>query len=209
MIAKLRGFIDSFFEDYCIIDVLGVGYKVFISSKNSDQLKKIEKNKEVALIVETIVKEDAMELYGFLQDIEKIWFLELTKVQGVGNKVALKILSNFEIADITKAILSTNFKEFTKVPGIGPKLASRIVTELKDSPKRLGYNADFTINENSDASIIDQNQITNDCLSALMNLGYKKQDCQKIINYIIKENPDITLESLITNSLRELNKNRF
>ena len=74
MIAKLRGFIDSLQEEKCVIDVAGVGYKVFLSNKTSGFLKQFSKEQEVSLIVETIVKEDAIDLYGFAQEVEKIWF---------------------------------------------------------------------------------------------------------------------------------------
>ena len=105
MIGKLKGFIDSVNEDRCIIDVHGVGYVVFISQKTAQFLKQLPAEKEVSLTIETIVKEDAIELYGFGAEIEKIWFLELTKVQGVGAKMGQKILGFFTINDLAKALL--------------------------------------------------------------------------------------------------------
>jgi len=208
MIGKLRGKIDSITQDKCIIDVGGVGYLVSISNKTTDFLKQLPKEKEVSLIIETLVKEDAIELYGFAQEIERIWFLELTKVQGVGNKVGLKILSFFTISQIAKALVQGDEKSFGKISGIGPKLASRIVTELKDSPKKLGVDVGFDVEQSVDVSQIDDSQIVNDALSALENLGYRKNDCLKVINLFVSDNAAITLENLITCSLRELSKRK-
>ncbi len=209
MIAKLKGYIDSIEEDQAIIDVSGVGYLVFISSKTGNFLKQFPKGDQISLTIATVVKEDAIELYGFINKIEKLWFHELTKVQGVGNKVALKILSFFNIEELAGALITSDVKSFTKIAGIGPKLAARIVGELKESPKKLGLATDFGINfTNQQNSKID-NQIVDDAISALENLGYKKSDTYKIIVGLINQNQEITLESLITGSLRELSKNKF
>ncbi len=209
MIGKLRGFIDSLQEDKCIIDVMGVGYVVFLSNKTAQFLKQFPREKEISLIIETNVKEDAIELYGFAREIEKIWFAELTKVQGVGAKVGLKILGFFTVEDLAKALASSDVKSFSKVSGIGPKLAQRIVTELKDSPKKLGIDVGF-IPENGEISAdFLSNQITQDTLSALENLGYKKADALRTISAIAKNKPEITLENLITASLRDLSKNKI
>ncbi|MBL6664822.1 MAG: Holliday junction branch migration protein RuvA [Rickettsiales bacterium] len=202
MIAKLWGLLDEVHQDKCIINVNGVGYLVFLSSKTADHLKKQEKNSPISLIIETLVKEDAFELYGFLSESEKNWFLELTKVQGVGNKMGQKILSAFEPNDLIQALLTKDSKAFSKVSGIGPKLANRIVTELKDAPNKMGISGNIEIYENPAI----QSPIADDAISALENLGYKKFDCQKIINLLLKENSDITLESLITKTLQRLSK---
>lgn len=205
MIAKLFGLLDSIYDDKCIINVNGVGYLVFLSSKTAQSLKRIEDKKEISLIIETAVKEDAIELYGFISEVEKTWFLELTKVQGVGNKMGQKILSYFSIDDLTKAIISKDIKAFSQVSGVGLKLASRLVVELKDAPKKLG-NGNFKFDEISENSNFSTSEIANDALSALENLGYKKHDCLKVINLGLQENPEMTLENLITFSLRNLSK---
>lgn len=209
MIGKLRGFIDSVNEDKAIIDVNGVGYVLFISAKTANFLKQFPKEREVSLTVETVVREDAIELYGFGSEVEKTWFIELTKVQGVGAKVGQKILGFFEIEDLAKALISSDEKAFTKISGIGPKLASRITTELKDSPKKLGIDVGYASNKVVDLGKIIENQVAADALSALENLGYKKHDCLRVIDFCLKEKPKVTLENLITSSLRELSKNKF
>jgi Holliday junction DNA helicase RuvA len=213
MISKLRGFIDFIAEDKCIIDVNGVGYLVFLSSKTAAFLKQFPREKEISLTIETVIKEDAIELYGFGAEIEKTWFLELTKVQGVGAKMGQKILGFFSIEELAKALISSDEKAFSKIPGIGPKLASRITTELKDSPKKLGITTGidfgFEIKSTADFNNISSTQLTHDALSALENLGYRKHDCLRVIDFLSKNNSEITLENLITSSLRELSRNKL
>jgi len=209
MIGKLRGLIDIIADDKAVIDVNGVGYVVFLSSKTANFLKAYPKEKEVSLTIETVVKEDAIELYGFASEAEKIWFLELTKVQGVGAKMGQKILGFFAIEDLAKALISSDVKAFSQISGIGPKLASRLTTELKDSPKKLGIGFSNWAEKSADFSSLSENKIAVDATSALENLGYKKHDCLRAIGFILKENSKITLENLITSSLRELSKNKF
>lgn len=206
MIGKLKGYIDLVAEDRVIIEVGGVGYLVFISSKTVDFLKQLPKEKEISLIINTVVKEDAIELYGFVNEIEKIWFNELTKVQGVGNKVGLKILGFFTIKELATALLTADVKSFTKIAGVGPKLAARIVQELRESPKKLGYALETEIN--LPASKVNHS-LLDDAISALENLGYSKSDTYKVVVELANKDDAITLETLITFSLRELSKNKF
>ena len=208
MIGKLRGNIDQINDDRCIIDVNGVGYLVFISNKTAQFFRQNQSNQGISLVIETIVKEDAIELYGFFHEIEKIWFLELMKVQGVGAKMAQKILSALTIEELAKALTVGDLKSFNNISGIGPKMASRLTTELKESAKKLGINVSLDFNENLSSQSCSSNQIIGDAVSALENLGYKKHDCIKIINYVFSQDEKITLENLITQSLRELSKKK-
>jgi len=208
MIGKLRGKIDLVQEEKCILDVNGVGYLVNISTKTAQNLKNLAPFSEVILFIETVVKEDAIDLYGFTQEIEKIWFLELTKVQGVGSKMGQKILSSLNVEELAKALSVADIKTFQNISGIGPKLAQRICVELKNSPKKLGIATEFLSNFDDNDKLNFNNNITLDALSALENLGYKKHDCQKFINHIFASDPEITLENLITQSLRELSKKK-
>jgi Holliday junction DNA helicase RuvA len=208
MIGKLRGNIDQVNDDRCIIDVNGVGYLVFISHKTAQFFRQNQTNLAISLVIETIVKEDAIELYGFVHEIEKIWFLELMKVQGVGAKMAQKILSALTIEELAKALTVGDIKSFNNISGIGPKMASRLTTELKESAKKLGINVSLDFNENLNNQSFSSNQIISDAVSALENLGYKKHDCLKIINYVFSQDEKITLENLITQSLRELSKKK-
>ncbi|MES2677525.1 MAG: Holliday junction branch migration protein RuvA [Pseudomonadota bacterium] len=205
MIGKLKGKIDSIFDDKLILDVNGVGYNVYASSKTLNALQE-KKGQEMVLLIETVVREDHIHLYGFAAEIEKTWFNELCKVSGVGSKVGLKILGTLSINDIVLALNSGDKVLFSKVPGIGPKLALRIVSELKDSAKKIA--GDFVVAGNkSDRTAADNNsKVLADAISALENLGYKRIEIYPIINEQFTQNPNITLETLITQSLRLISK---
>lgn len=205
MIGKLKGKIDSIFDDKLILDVNGVGYNVYASSKTLNSLQE-KKGQEMVLLIETIVREDHIHLYGFSAEIEKTWFNELCKVSGVGSKVGLKILGTLSINDIVLALNSGDKVLFSKVPGIGPKLALRIVSELKDSAKKIA--GDFVVSSNKGERTTAENnsKVLADAISALENLGYKRIEIYPIINQQITQNPNITLETLITQSLRLISK---
>ncbi len=202
MFAKLTGKIDHIFENSIILDVNYVGYKVFSSKKNIDQIR--NSNEKIhSLYIETVVREEYIHLYGFSSIEEQSIFNIFCKINGVSSKIAIKILSFTTIEEIINAVNSDDKLLFTNISGIGPKLASKILIDLKDSIKKLDYN--FEISENSSNSTnLGSNQIISDAISALENLGYKRSAIYKIANNKIKENPDITLETLITNCLREL-----
>ncbi|MFT6258423.1 MAG: Holliday junction DNA helicase RuvA [Rickettsiales bacterium] len=203
MIGKLKGIIDSIFDEKLILDVNGVGYNIYASRKTLNYLQE-KKGQEIALLIETVVREDHIHLYGFAQEIEKTWFNELCKVSGVGNKVGLKILGSMSIGDIVLALNSGDKVLFSKVPGIGPKLALRIVSELKDSPKKISGDFIVSAPNSKIEKSLDQNnnEIVTDAISALENLGYKRSVIYPIVSDQVSQNTDITLETLITQSLR-------
>ena len=205
MIGKLKGKIDSIFDDKLILDVNGVGYNVYASSKTLNSLQE-KKGQDAVLLIETIVREDHIHLYGFASEIEKTWFNELCKVSGVGSKVGLKILGALSINDIVLALNSGDKVLFSKVPGIGPKLALRIVSELKDSTKKISGEFIVSVNKNDKTTTDNNSKILADALSALENLGYKRTEIYPIVNEQVSQKPDITLETLITNSLRLIAK---
>ena len=128
MIAKLRGIVDTIGEDYAIIDVNGVGYLVFASAKT---LAKLPRGGSASILVETVVREDSITLFGFADAWEKEWFLTLTKVQGVGAKVCLSILSVLTPNQLAQAVSAQDKASFTRASGVGPKLAARIVTHRR------------------------------------------------------------------------------
>lgn len=205
MIGKLKGIVDSIYEEYLILDVNGVGYRVFCSNKI---LSSIEIGSSLSLIIQTIVKEDAIMLFGFLNDYEKAWFETLCKVNGIGNKMALKIMGTLTIDEILIAIDSQDSKIFCRAPGVGQKIASRIITELKDIRKTLGIfdNIEINIDTNNNISNnLDNDTRLKDALSALENLGYQKNVAYNIIVSILKEREDIVIESLITEALKRIN----
>ena len=213
MIAKLRGLVDSYGEDYAVIDVSGVGYLVYASAKT---LSKMVKGTETSLQIETIVREDSISLFGFMDAWEKEWFNTLTKVQGVGSKVCLAILSVLSPVQLAQAISAQDKTSFTRANGVGPKLAARIVTELKDKivtppvgdiSSDIGISMEGSDNFNKVADIIiaqetDPNKLE-DAISALVNLGYQRLDAYKVVNQVVLHNPDADMATLIRLSLKE------
>src|SRR5688500_16168688 len=130
MIGKLKAIIDSYGEDFIIVDVNGVGYVVHCSARTLQALP--AQGEPVSLAIETHVREDQIRLFGFLSDLEREWFRLLQTVQGVGTRVALSVLSTLKPADLASAIAMRDKGMVARTPGVGPKVAERIVTELKD-----------------------------------------------------------------------------
>src|SRR6202050_428839 len=130
MIGKLKGIIDSYGEDYVILDVNGVGYQVHCSSRTLQELPRV--GELTTLSIETHVREDQIRLFGFSTDVEREWFRLLQTVQGVGAKVALAVLGTLKPTDLASAIAMRDKAMVARTPGVGPKVAERIVTELKD-----------------------------------------------------------------------------
>src|SRR4029079_15397470 len=130
MIGKLKGIVDSYGEDYVILDVGGVGYQVHCSARTMHALP--SSGEAATLSIETHVREDQIRLFGFTSDVEREWFRLLQTVQGVGTKVALSILSTLRPADLASAIALRDKAMIARSPRVGPKVAERVVTELKD-----------------------------------------------------------------------------
>ena len=135
MIAKLKGVVDTVDADSAIVDVGGVGYLVSASART---LRELAAGDAVTVLVETIVREDAIALYGFLETAERDWFRILTTVQGVGARVALSILSTLSPDEIARAIAAQDRATLSRPAGVGPKLAARLATELKDKAAAFG-----------------------------------------------------------------------
>ncbi|WP_295849366.1 Holliday junction branch migration protein RuvA [Tardiphaga sp.] len=170
MIGKLKGLIDSYGEDYVILDVQGVGYQVHCSARTLQALPK--PGEAAVLSIETYVREDAIRLFGFRSDQEREWFRLLQTVQGVGAKVALAVLSTLPPADLANAIALRDKAAIARTVGVGPKVAERIVTELKD--KAPAFASVDTALVNLSGAIEDNTapRPVSDAISALVNLGY-------------------------------------
>ncbi len=170
MIGKLKGLIDSYGEDYVILDVQGVGYQVHCSARTLQALP--VPGEAAVLSIETYVREDAIKLFGFHSDQEREWFRLLQTVQGVGAKVALAVLSTLPPADLANAIALRDKAAVARANGVGPKVAERIVTELKDKAPAFST-VDPSLVQLSGA-IEDHNapRPVSDAISALVNLGY-------------------------------------
>lgn len=211
MIAKLTGVVDSIFEDACIVDVGGVGYLVSASSKT---LSKLEVAKSASLLIETVVREDSISLFGFFDAWEKEWFLTLTKVQGVGAKVALNILSTLTPLELSQAVSAQDKNLFLRVSGIGPKLAVRLTTELKGKVVTVPLGQATRDVSKTDAAPVQAtddatSDVLEDVISALVNLGYQRIDAYKAASSAYASNTDKTVPELIRLSLKEFIKGGF
>ena len=170
MIAKLTGVVDQVGSDRVVIDVGGVGYLAFCSTRTIGRLPPL--GSPARLLIETHVREDYIHLYGFADATERDWFRRLTTVQGVGARLALAILSAMAPEQLALAILAQDKKALTLAEGVGPKLATRIVNELRD--KVTGAvapaAAQIVTTEEGNAGPAA------DAVSALVNLGYRRAE---------------------------------
>ncbi|MCZ7659529.1 MAG: Holliday junction branch migration protein RuvA [Xanthobacteraceae bacterium] len=170
MIGKLRGVIDSYGEDFVVVDVNGVGYLVHCSARTLQALP--AQGEAVTLAIETHVREDQIRLFGFLSDVEREWFRLLQTVQGVGTRVALSVLSTLKPADLASAIAMRDKGMVARAPGVGPKVAERIVTELKDKAPAHAEIDPAVIRLSGAVDERKAPQPIADAVSALVNLGY-------------------------------------
>lgn len=204
MIAKLTGLIDSFYEGYLILDVGGVGYRVFCSAKTVSKMP--PKGQTASLLIETQVREDHIHLFGFADATEKQAFEIITTVQGVGAKVGLAILSALSSGEIQMAVMTGDTKAFTRANGVGPKLATRIATELKHKMGALGSCENMTIINETSAV---HNNAMDEAISALANLGYGKSEAGMAVATILRQVPEAKTAELIRLALKEIGKGSF
>jgi holliday junction DNA helicase RuvA len=199
MIASLTGRLAFKAPTYLILDVQGVGYEVFIPLSTYYGLPNLSDS--ISLSVHTHVREDAIQLFGFLTSQEKSAFVLLTSVSGVGPKLGLSVLSALPVADLVSAIQSGDVEKLTTVPGIGNKSASRLVLELKDKVVKLHPG----LGPAHDSPRQGPDAIFDDALSALVNLGYRPQDAKEALKQVKKSNAEsIVLKDMIRESLKEL-----
>lgn len=213
MIAKLSGLIDSTGTNYVIIDVNGVGYLVYASSRTLSRIGSA-KGTPVSLLIETHVREDQITLYGFADAAEKEWYLILCTVQGVGAKVAQAILGVIPAEQLPVVIASQDKAALRQVDGVGEKLAVRIVTELKEKAGKMALGQAATQKVQAargqtgkGAPVIEglPKSASNDAVSALINLGYGRAEAfGAVANVLRLMGDDLPLGDIIRESLKEL-----
>lgn len=204
MIASLRGELVANSTDRLIIDVGGVGYDVAFCQSGLRHLPEI--GKEVFLHIYTKVREDAIELFGFIELSSKEMFVTLLGVSGVGPKVALGLLSAAQSAEIAQAIIHEDIHSLTKLPGIGKKTAERLCLELKE--KVHGF-IEQTLSPQPITPLEQQNsQVADDVVSALVNLGYPqahaKRSLQAVLKALPEDQPAPPIEEILRLALRSL-----
>jgi Holliday junction DNA helicase RuvA len=198
LIAFLRGRVLDKQPNRIIVDVAGVGYEVHVPLSTFYEVG--DEGAEVSLRVYTHVREEALQLYGFLTDFERQVFERLIGISGIGPKLAIAVLSGMDSREVITAIQRGDVVRLTGVPGIGKKTAERIVLELKDRLMQLASPA--VAGTVSEASSGDR--LRADLLSALQNLGYHRQQAEKAIDVTLNASPDTTFEQAVRASLREL-----
>jgi holliday junction DNA helicase RuvA len=198
MIAKLTGIIDEIGTDNIVLDVQGVGYLVFASSRTISAIGGVGDG--ATIYTEMQVSETDMRLMGFASASERDWFRLLISVQGVGGKVALAILSALEPGEISRAIATGDKAMVSRANGVGPKLALRIVNELKD--KVGGLVTDPIVGVGGAAHAPSNNSA--DAVSALQNLGFKPADASAAVAAADAEAGDeVTLDALVRLALKK------
>ena len=219
MIGRLRGRVDYKAHDHFLLDVSGVGYLIFCSERT---LSEIPGNGEFTTIyTDLLVREDLLQIFGFLSQVEKEWYRLLMSVQGVGAKASLAILSALGEDGVSRAIALGDWTSVKSAKGIGPKTAQRVVNELKDKAAHvMSLVPHKVVNQEekvSDADIIERmddnpsinlaisnNSAQADALSALQNLGYTPSDAAAAVAKILNQSSDLSTEELIRSSLKML-----
>ena len=193
MIGYLTGKIISSKPTQILLDVNGVGYEVRISINT---FEKLSGKNTVSLHIYTNVKEDSITLFGFYSVAEKEMFELLISISGVGPKSALSLLSGISTDELRQAITTSNVERIVSVPGIGRKTAERLILELRNKVR--------DIKEEGISSA--KPSLQKQAVSALTTLGYNLVASEKVVNKILSEIPDCSLEELIKRTLQELNK---
>ncbi len=208
MIGKLKGLIDSYGDDFVIIDVGGVGYVAFCSTRTLQALP--QPGGAAALAIETYVREDQIKLFGFASDGERDWFRLLLNVQGVGTKVALALLSTFRPAELATALALKDVAAITRTPGVGKKLAERIVLDLKDKAPAFGTVDPALMNLQAQMDDSRAPAPAVEAISALVNLGYPQVQASAAVAQALKSAEKVSgseapkTETLIRLALKEM-----
>ncbi len=198
MIAFLRGRVLDKQPNRIIVDVAGVGYDVTVPLSTFYEVG--DEGAEVSLRVYTHVREETLQLYGFLTDLERQVFERLIGISGIGPKLAIAVLSGMDSREVITAIQRGDVARLTGIPGIGKKTAERIVLELKDRLMQLA--SPGVVGMVPEVSSGDR--LRGDLLSALQNLGYHRPQAERAIDVVVTANPDMTFEQAVRASLREL-----
>ena len=202
MIAQLSGQIVEQNTNQLILDVHGVGYIVTVSSSTLRQIRALSGT--ISLLIEMIVREDSLTLYGFYTSEEKSAFTLLQSVQGVGAKAAISILSVLTPDSLKQAILSFDKAMVSRADGVGPKLAQRIVNELAEKVGKLPTSLGNTENMGVSPAGAGQSAISQDAISALVNLGYSQSEAWAAVQRASAKSDTDELGQLLNLALKEV-----
>lgn len=200
MINFLRGKLIQLNDDSLVIDINGIGFDIIVSQNTLDKFTDLYSI--ISIYTYLVVRDDSLVLYGFSSIEEKKMFLNLITVAGVGPRVAISILSGMPLKSLALAIVSEDSKTLAKIKGIGKKTAERLIVDLKEKIMKDNASLVTQLGEVTDS----ESQIINEAIEALTSLGIARADAMVAINKSKEDNWDGTLESLIYNALRSMNK---
>ena len=199
MFAYIKGNLEIKTNGYVVVDVGGIGYKIFMSQNAIEKLG--ESGKEVKIHTYVRVREDDISIFGFNSNEELRMFELLLSVSGIGAKSSLTILSNISPSSFALAVISNDIGKLKKLPGIGPKTAQRIILELKDKLKTEEA-IDDNVEELKEAIV--ENDKVSEAISALQVLGYGRKEIDLALENIDKNN--LSIEEIIRQGLKKLSK---
>ena len=197
MIALLRGTLVEKHPNQAIVDVGGVGYDVTVPISTFSKLP--DAGTEVRLRIHTHVREDALQLFGFLTELERQLFERLISINGIGPKLAIAVLSGLDPRELVAAVQRGDVARLVSIPGVGKKTAERIVLELRDRLQQLAVPVMASTPASTGAD-----RLRIDLVSALQNLGYHRPQAEKAVESTLASSPDATFEDALRQVLREL-----
>ena len=196
MIAYVKGKLDTKTNTFVVIDVQGIGYRIFMPAKSIEILGEI--GQEVKVYTHHYVREDNISLYGFSSNEELRMFELLISVSGVGAKSAIAMLSEISPSSFALAVITDDISKLVKIPGVGKKTAARIILELKDKLK-----TENTIETAEEVNVeIEKDNITNEAIAALQVLGYTRKEVERVFEKI--DTKKLELEEIIKMALKYL-----
>jgi len=194
VIAKINGTLDHKIPGEVIVNVGGVGYQIYIPLSVFYRLPDV--GQSVSLFIYTHLREDALQLFGFLEPAEKQVFLLLTSVAGIGPKLGIGILSGIPADELARALKEGDEPRLVSIPGVGKKLAERMIVELRDKLMNISLEGDGKE---------DGSQLLRDAVSALLNLGYRRPEGERVVRDIIRGGAT-GLENVLKEALRRLSQ---
>ncbi|MCG8415607.1 MAG: Holliday junction branch migration protein RuvA [Pseudomonadales bacterium] len=200
MIGRIRGILIEKKPPEILVDVSGLTYEVQVPMSTAYQLPEV--GKELQLHTHFVVRDDAQLLYGFFQEKDKTLFRALIRVNGVGPKMALTILSGMDADEFVRTVRNDDVSAMVNMPGIGKKTAERLMVEMRDRLDEWG-GSESVVTADSGANLASS--ISKDAETALLALGYKPQQASRAISQVLKENPDVAdSEALIRLTLKSM-----
>jgi holliday junction DNA helicase RuvA len=193
VIGSLRGVLTSKSPQHLLVDVAGVGYRVVVPLSTFYRVG--DEGATVTLLIHTHVREDALQLFGFLTADERLLFERLIGVAGVGPRLAVGILSGIEPPDLVQALRTGDLARLTRIPGIGKKTAERLVVELREAMQHVATPG---------AVVSPTDSRRDDLLAALLHLGYSRAEAERASERAARDHPSAPIEDLLRFSLRTL-----